>query len=264
MAALRFVRHQRTLKNMCGRYVIAKATADLADAAGADWVAETLWQPSYNIAPTTSVPVLVERAEADGELKRELHLAHWGLIPPWAKDTKVGARAFNARSETVTEKPTFKKPILSQRCALVADGYYEWEKDSAGNKTPHYVHPTNSGAEGEGLIFFAGIYQWWKTPEGKWLLSASMLTMDSPAPEDPDPTLAKLARLHHRIPIALDPAQLDHWIQPQDLSTEEAQGLVASAAEHCFDIAKTWHVEPVGKAVGNVRNNSPELIIPVR
>lgn len=248
---------------MCGRYVIAKATADLVSATGAEWAAEALWQPSYNIAPTTSVPVLVERASDEGELRRELHLAHWGLIPPWAKDTKVGVRAFNARSETVTQKPTFAKPIRSQRCALVADGYYEWQKDAAGNKTPHYVHPADSGADGPGLIYFAGIYQWWKTPEGQWLLSTSMLTMDSPEAEDADETLAKLASLHHRIPIVLNPNHVNEWIHPQQLSAEQAQELVDSAAAECFEVVRHWAVEAVDAAVGNVRNNSPELILPV-
>ena len=248
---------------MCGRFVIAKATADLVSTTGAEWAAEALWQPSYNIAPTTSVPVLVERTTADGELSRELHLAHWGLIPPWAKDTKVGVRAFNARSETVTEKPTFAKPIRSQRCTLVADGYYEWQKDASGTKTPHYVHPVDSGADGAGLIYFAGIYQWWKTPEGDWLLSTSMLTMDSPAAEDADPTLAKLAALHHRIPIVLHPDHVAEWIHPQELTADQAQALVADAADGCFEVVRHWEVDVVDKAVGNVRNNSPELIRPV-
>ncbi len=248
---------------MCGRYVIAKATADLVSATGADWAAETLWQPSYNIAPTTSVPVLVERATAEGELSRELHLAHWGLVPPWAKDAKVGVRAFNARSETVTQKPTFAKPVRSQRCALVADGYYEWQKDEAGGKTPHYVHPPDSGADGAGLIYFAGIYQWWKTPEDQWLLSASMLTMDSPAADEQDPTLATLATLHHRIPVVLNPERLTEWIQPREFTADQAQTLVASAAAECFEVVRHWSVDRVDPAVGNVRNNSPELIVPV-
>lgn len=244
---------------MCGRYVIAKASADLVSSTGADWASETLWNPSYNIAPTTTVPIIVERLVED-QLLTELHLAKWGLIPPWAKDEKVGVRAFNARSETVTEKPTFKNPIRSQRCALPADGYYEWLKHSDNSKTPYYTSPANP----EEMIYFAGIYQWWKTPENQWLLSCSMLTMDSPSADDPDPVLAELATLHHRIPIALHKDFVPTWIQPEKLSLPETEALVEEAQVGCFDVARTWKLQEVDRAVGNVRNNTPELIAPVK
>jgi SOS response associated peptidase (SRAP) len=90
------------------------------------------WSPRYNIAPSQSVPVV--RQDATRSV-RSFSLMRWGLIPFWAKDAKAGHKMINARAETIAEKPAFREPLLSRRCLIPADGFYEWSKFSKG-KSP--------------------------------------------------------------------------------------------------------------------------------
>ena len=106
---------------MCGRYVITRSAGDLGGIFevrnnGLDLE----FAPGYNVAPTREVPVVWQDWD-----ERRLGLARWGLIPTWAKDIRVGVRAFNARIETAAEKPTFRGAFVKRRCVLPADDYYE-------------------------------------------------------------------------------------------------------------------------------------------
>ncbi|MGW5854318.1 MULTISPECIES: SOS response-associated peptidase [Micrococcus] len=275
---------------MCGRYVMARAAGDLVRLGGGMLPDETLeLRPNWNVAPTADVPILLERAmdgdgagasgggEApDGEVRRELHVARWGLVPPWAKELSVGSRAFNARSETVAQKPTFRAAVRSRRCAVPVEGYYEWKKPEPGakgadgkaaEKQPFYVHPAGAG-DGEGpVIWFAGLYEWWQDPEAKaagedaWVLSTSILTMAAPNMEAEDPLLAELGELHDRLPVPLGAEAMARWLEPGKLgSAEEAELLVDEVCAQAYGVASGWRLRPVGSAVGNVRNNGPELI----
>jgi putative SOS response-associated peptidase YedK len=270
---------------MCGRYVIARAVGDLMAATGAvpdeslgDDDHDRL-RANWNTAPTTDVPIVLERLAAgddDGELVRELHVARWGLVPGWAKDPAVGSKMFNARSETVLEKPSFRKAVRARRCAVPANGYYEWKKEpgKGGRKQPFYIHPEDPAE----TIWFAGIYEWWKVPEGTelrsaalrpgrdgagstWLLSCSVLTTDSPEPSEEHPVLTELHELHDRMPIPLAPEHLGDWLRPGE---DEAPQLVDMVRAEAHRTAARWVLDPVGPAVGNVRNNSPELVVPQR
>ena len=89
---------------------------------------------------------------------RRLEPARWGLVPSWAKDPSIGARAFNARSEELEDKPMFRKALEKRRAVVPASGYYEWKKED-DEKVPHYIHP----ADGSPLLM-AGLYEWWKDP----------------------------------------------------------------------------------------------------
>ncbi|GHD01972.1 DUF159 family protein [Zhihengliuella salsuginis] len=218
--------------------------------------------PSWNVAPTSDVPIVLERL-VDGEARREVHVAHWGLVPRWAEDPRIGVRAFNARSETVTEKPMFRSAVVSRRCAVPMDGYYEWKRQGAGRsaaKQPYFVHP-----EGGGLSFFAGLYEWWRDPEvaagepGGWMLSTSIVTMPSPDPGSGG-VLGDLGRLHDRLPVPLSREGLAGWLDP---AGREASPLVERIRAEAYDVAASWRLDPVGAAVGNVRNDGPGLIEPV-
>ncbi|WP_269928097.1 SOS response-associated peptidase [Kocuria massiliensis] len=252
---------------MCGRYVIARAAGDLLGGVVLD---ETL--ENYNVAPTHTVPILVDHRN-DDEWRREVHAARWGLLPRWAKDESFSSRAFNARSETVVEKPTFRHAVKAQRCAVPATGYYEWKKatsQSAGKptKTPYYIHPRND----EETIYFAGLYEWWKIPDGdqagEWLLSTTILTMPSPSAEEADQmdseVLKQLGELHDRLPIPLqatgrDDDAMTAWMRSED----EPQDAVQSLRAQAYDVARNWQLTEVGREVGSVSNNGPELIQPV-
>ncbi|WP_343830509.1 SOS response-associated peptidase [Glutamicibacter creatinolyticus] len=237
---------------MCGRYVMAKAIGDLVAEAEAEADANLELRQSWNVAPTTDVPIVLERL-IDGQLHRQVHVARWGLVPGWAKDLSVGVRAFNARSETAESKPTFRAAVKKRRAAVPVEGYYEWKKEPGGKKRPYFVH-TGDGS----LIFFAGLYEWWKDEDGSWILSTSILTMESPEESEPG-VLGELAGLHDRLPIPMDKDMMARWLAPMD---EDGAGLIEQLREQAFDVASQWAMHEVDSAVGNVRNNSPELVEP--
>lgn len=236
---------------MCGRYVMAKAIGDLVAEAEAEADANLELRQSWNVAPTTDVPIVLERL-VEGELHRQIHVARWGLVPGWAKDLSVGVRAFNARSETVESKPTFRSAVKKRRAAVPVQGYYEWKKVGA-KKHPYFVHHP----AGE-LIFFAGLYEWWKDADDSWVLSTTILTMDSP-PADAPGVLAELAELHDRLPIPMDQQTMKQWLDPAACDTAV---LLDELRANAFDVAAHWTLHEVDPAVGNVRNNYAELIEP--
>lgn len=255
---------------------MARAAGDLVALGGGELPDERLeLRRSWNVAPTSDVPILLER-EADGAVRRELHVARWGLVPSWAKGLAVGSRAFNARSETVASKPTFRAAVRARRCAVPVEGYYEWKAPAPGakgpdgkaaKKQPYYVHPAGAG-DGEGpVIWFAGLYEWWQDPEAEaagrdpWVLSTTILTMAAPDADDEDEVLGSLGDLHDRLPVPLDAETMDAWLTPGRLgSAEEADALVGQVCAGAYDVAAGWVLRPVGTAVGNVRNDGPELI----
>lgn len=244
---------------MCGRYVIARSTGDIAgelNATPGDSYQERI---GYNVAPTTPVPIVLERADDDGEIHRELHTARWGLLPSWAKDDKLSYKTFNARSESVTEKPTFRSAVRSKRCAVPADAYYEWLKDG-DQKRPHLIRPKDGS-----LISFAGLYEWWRDPKGPedapWLLSCTILTGPSSQP-GAGGVLDDLSALHDRLPLPMSQSMTAKWLTPSKLDKEEAADLVQQVRDQATDVAASWELYEVDKAVGNVRNQGPELVKP--
>lgn len=250
---------------MCGRYVMARAVGDLLAVFDAELENEIALEKSWNVAPTDAVPIVLERL-VDDDVKRQLHVAKWGLVPSWAKDPKGGARLINARSETLLEKPSFKKAVVARRCAVPADGYYEWKKGEGKNKQPYYVHPV----DGHGLVF-AGLYEWWRdqsaSPDdpARWLLSMSILTADTPTADSARTRRSasvfdELTSLHDRVPLPMSTETMEAWLDPRE---KDAAGLVDLVRSRAHDAAADWTLDPVGAAVGNVRNNSPELIEPV-
>ena len=118
---------------MCGRYSLATPTEALAELFQLQTALPSL-RPRYNIAPTQ--PVAVVRRSTEGE--REMVIMHWGLIPSWAKEPDIGNRLINARSETVSEKPSFRSAFKRRRCLVPTDGFYEWQRLNK-RKQPHYI-----------------------------------------------------------------------------------------------------------------------------
>lgn len=244
---------------MCGRYVQSKAAGQLSVDLRADFgdgLQETI---SWNIAPTAPVPIVVDRPHGE-RAHRELHTARWGLLPIWAKDKAQSARAFNARSETVADKPTFRSAVRSRRCAVPADAYYEWHA-SGGTKQPYAVRRADGASH-----LFAGLYEWWRPqdagPQEPWVLSCTILTGPSPD-HGHDGVLGELAGLHDRMPLPLADATLEEWLAPGKLTKPDAEHLVSRVRSEALHVASAWEVSPVGRAVGNVRNDGPELLDPV-
>lgn len=234
---------------MCGRYTSYSVLGDVQLAFDIDSLGsecESL-RPSWNVAPTQDIPIVVERIaleaveHAPNGVVRELHVARWGLVPPWSKDPAKGPQLINARIETLAEKRTFAQSLAKRRCIVPADGYYEWQA-AAGGKIPHYIHSA-SGA----LLAFAGLYGWWKNPDGTWLLTATIITASAQG---------NLAAIHDRNPVVLTSAEYASWLDPSQQDPHAALALIGRPNQ-------TLRADVVAKAVGNIRNNSPENIVPV-
>lgn len=280
---------------MCGRYVL-EFDHDLY--VGDRKVGTDIY--NYNVAPTSTVPILVERVVQETLFTRELHTARWGLLPGWAKDASFSARAFNARSETIFEKPTFRHAAVNGHCAVPVSGYYEWKTETLSSgktqKTPYFIYRKDRKP-----IYFAGLYEWWKVTEaeavkekspyagkmGEWVLSCSIITMDSPdewavaelgeSGLDESTTL-KLSQLHDRLPVPLtfngtEDDGVSTWLRSGKIAGETnlpSSGMVTVSARESLNelmdqaYAQTteWTMHPVSNAVGNVRNNGPQLIEP--
>ena len=239
---------------MCGRYANARRDADLIDAFGIEGVRDPQLEPSWNVAPMQDVRIVVEQLKKDdtGESAgRQLRTARWGLVPSWAKDPTIGSRLINARSETITEKPSFKAAAGKRRCIVPADGYYEWQNlaEAGQKKQPHYLH-----AEDERSLAFAGLYEWWRDPElpddhpEKWRCTNTILTTTA---------ADTLGHVHDRSPVIVPPDMLADWLNPAITDLADVRELVAAIPEpHLVP-------RPVDRAVGNVRNNGPQLIEPI-
>ena len=242
---------------MCGRFVVAKTVGEILTIFEADEIVGDIPGPSFNIAPTQPIAIIVDRSfEKDeqggplGELNREIHAARWGLVPRWSKDGPgSSAPLINGRIESILEKPSFKDSVVRRRCVIPASGYYEWHVNGDGTKQPYYI-----SAGVDGMFALAGLYEWWLDPTkatndpNRWLLSATTLTKDS-APE--------LAHIHDRNPVLLSPATFEAWIDPH---IEGDQDLLDAVAGESDVVASEAEFYPVDQAVGAVRNNSPELI----
>lgn len=214
---------------MCGRYT---AHFDKAAFAKTFNVQPPLFE-SYNLAPTQIAPILWER---DGV--REVLAARWGLIPPWVKDPAAfKANLFNARSETILEKASFKRPFKHQRCIVPASGFYEWKR-LGSQKQPYYIHPT----DGEPLAL-AGLWERW----GKGEESFASFTILTTAAN------ALMRPLHERMPVILAPETFSEWLDPEVEGAEVLDLLCPLEADRL-------EAHPVDKRVGRVGENDPGLI----
>ena len=177
---------------MCGRYTNLlswREIVELYEITNLDYRPNLA--PRYNVAPSQNVPIV--------KAGRELAIVRWGLIPSWSKDEKIAYRTINARAETVAEKPAFRSAFKARRCLVPATGFYEWQARENGPKQPYYVH----GRDDRPLTF-AGLWESWKGPAGL-IESCSIIVTDANDFMKP---------LHHRMPVILDPAEFDAWLDP--------------------------------------------------
>lgn len=218
---------------MCGRFIIKSDLEQIQLAFSIDQV-EAQVQPSYNIAPTQSIVTVAQR---DGQ--NVLENMRWGLIPVWAKDMSIGSKMINARAESVAEKASFKRPLKSRRCLIVADGFYEWQKEGA-KKIPMFIH-----LKSQKPFAFAGLYDVWKSPDGDWITSCAIITT---RPNE------LMETIHNRMPVILPKTAYKPWL---DVSNQDLDELVALLQPYPADKMLAYPVSPL---VNSPRNNSPECI----
>jgi len=222
---------------MCGRFTLTDPNADLAVQFNLPEI--PAMQPRYNIAPTQPVAAVRTARESKG---RELVMLQWGLIPFWAKDPKIGARMINARSETAAEKPSFRAAFRRRRCLVIADGFYEWQKQN-GNKQPFFIHLRDARP-----FAFAGLWEHWEGPDDSIIESCTLLTCD---PND------FLRAVHNRMPVILDPEHYDLWLNPEVQQPDTLQPLLRPYAAEDMD------AYPVSRYVNSPGNDSPKCIEPL-
>ncbi len=235
---------------MCGRFVSSSSADEIARYFDADQVSEQAVgkDANYNTAPTSDVFVVY----SDGTV-RNLDTFHWGLIPSWAKDLKIGNKLINARAETVAEKPSFRSAFKRKRCIVPVDGFYEWAKveGEGKKKQPYFVERPDAEP-----YAFAGLWEEWTgslaaegadgvEPEEITIRSTTIIT--GPANE-------KMSEIHHRMPVILPSDSWDEWLDPSQQDTDRVRALLVPTPRELI----TLH--PVSTEVNNVRNKGEHLI----
>ncbi|MGC8462462.1 MAG: SOS response-associated peptidase [Acidimicrobiales bacterium] len=265
---------------MCGRVALFTPPERLARILDAACVAglagrdPSLWHPSYNVGPTSTLlgvtkgfppgapagfppgaPAGPPAEDPSGDREARVDPPHrvlapcrWGLVPPWADDPRIGSRLFNARAETVATKPAFRSAFRRRRLVLPVDGFYEWGPSGRGRR-PHYVRRADGAP-----VLLAGVWETWAPPPGEVppgevppLQTCTVITTDAGA---------DTGDIHDRMPVVLGADQVDDWIDPSPSDDVLASLLVPAP------VGTLVH-HPVGLRVGNVRNDGPDLIAPV-
>jgi putative SOS response-associated peptidase YedK len=219
---------------MCGRYKLTAQEKWLSflfnlPPEDVDWVVR------WNVAPTQEVATVRQHGK---EPRRIFTRMRWGLIPSWAKDASFGPKAINAVAETAAEKPAFREPMRRQRCLIPADGFYEWKQSGGKVKQPYKIEMTEGG-----VFAFAGLWDRWKDPSGREIVTCTILTTEANA---------LLKDIHHRMPVILKPEDYDLWLDPGVTDPAKVADLLKP-----FD-AREMRKHTVGTAVNKVANDGPE------
>lgn len=246
---------------MCGRYFRTSDKQKIAEDYRAGKVFDDPLVADYNIAPTTFQPVI--RLSRDSS-ERELALLRWGLVPFFATSLKEfkGLTTFNARAESMGTSATWREPLKRRRCLVPADGFYEWmakvvepkpgapvkrpaKSQSKGTKQPFAISLTNSEP-----MAFAGLWDAWKEPKkspqevDRWMQSFSIVTTEANE---------LMAPIHDRMPVILQRRDWEEWLDRDDSRPPPVHLL------RPYD-ADAMKAETCNSAVGNVRNNGPEML----
>ena len=219
---------------MCGRYTLFTDIEEIKERFDIQGSFDEEYQFSYNIAPSQSVLSVIN----DGARNR-LGYLRWGLIPFWAKDEKVGYKMINARAETIAEKASFKNAYKKKRCLIIADSFYEWKK------TPERKIPMRIKLKNHAPFGMAGIWESWKSPEGRSIYTCSVITT---VPNE------LMTSIHDRMPVILKPEDEKDWLNPSINDAAYLQQYLKS-----FDSEQMEAFE-VSTDVNSTKNNSPNLI----
>lgn len=221
---------------MCGRFTLTADQDSFEDRFSFTGF-ELGWVPSFNIAPTQDVLTVTN----DGS-ENHAKLTRWGLVPSWAKDSKIGNRMINARAETLAEKPSFRTAFRLRRCLIIADGFYEWKREGS-QKIPMRIT-----AESGGMFAFAGLWETWKQPDNSWLLTCAIITTSANE---------FMTSIHDRMPVILPRESEVLWL---DHDEQDVATLSELLLPYDSDQMEAYEVSTL---VNSPRNNSPELISPV-
>ena len=224
-------------ETMCGRYSVKQDLKKVEEQLklGLSEKAKN-WKPSFNIAPSQFAPVVTS------DKPDELDVFHFGLVPHWAKDKKVGYKMINARSETLLEKPSFKPLVVNnKRCLVLADSFFEWKREGK-EKQPFRIYLPERE-----VFFFAGLWSSWKDPEGEMYNSYSIITT---APNK------LMEKIHDRMPVILTREEEKLWLDPDQNPKDLLKLLNAYPAD-------SMEAYKISNEVNNPGNNPPRILDPV-
>jgi putative SOS response-associated peptidase YedK len=225
---------------MCGRISMEAMLQDIVREFGVDSKQARELQANYNIKPTEDLYVIT---------KDQISVASWGMIAPWSKSNseaqKSQSKAINARSETVHEKPTFKKAFRRSRCLVPATGYYEWATELGDYKPRQPIYISRDDGK---IMAFAGINNRWISPEGESRDSVSIITREA---------VGDLAKFHSRMPMFLPRDRWGKWLDTDLQDVETIRNLFEG-----FQPDANLQFWPVADLVNSIRNKGPELIAP--
>jgi putative SOS response-associated peptidase YedK len=253
---------------MCGRYFRRSEKQQIAERFHAGKIFDDPLTADYNIAPPTFQPI-IRLSRDSGE--REMALLRWGMVPFFASSLKEfkGMTTFNARAESVTTSATWREPLQRRRCLIPADGFYEWAEKVAETRAgargklqsakPQTGKPqSRSGRQpyaitlaGCGMMAIAGLWDAWKEPKkspqevDRWLQSFAMVTTGANA---------LMAPICDRMPVILHERDWEEWLDRDDSKPAPVHLLRPYEAE-------AMRMEACNTAVGNVRNNGPEMLV---
>jgi len=214
---------------MCGRFARINTTKEIKEIFNIDQI-EIELKPSYNIAPTQDVAVIVENGQS------KLTAMRWGLIPFWAKYESIGSKLINARGETVDERPSFRHSFEKRRCLIVANGFYEWQHRGKG-EYPFFIH-----IKGNKPFCFAGIYDNWNSPDGEKITSCCIITTDASQ---------EIKSIHPRMPVILKREDFSVWLK--NSNPHELKKLLVPYSQNL-------EFQRVSSDVNSPTNNYSELI----
>ncbi len=233
---------------MCGRFVRKTTALEISDIFSCSLDTDEL-PISFNVAPTSRILGIVHSTGGPSVVSFS-----WGLIPRWAPDASRAASLINARIETVAEKPSFRDLVSQHRCVLPMDGYFEWKEQLRQDamrpiKQPYYfsVH-SQSRYSHQGVLAVAGLWTAWKDPNqssGQVMHTAVALTTNANE---------MVSRVHHRMPVLLDPSGVAHWLDEKNVNPLAQIQVVDNEA---------LVVCAVNTKVNSSRNNGSELIEPI-
>ena len=220
---------------MCGRFTLTKTPEQLNTYLDRLEIAPIgSFTPQYNIAPSQNILSIVVK-----ENQWQTEYLRWGLIPPWSKQGLKSKPLINARRETLAEKASFKHALVSRRCLILADGFYEWSHDSHG-KNPLFFQLNDRP-----LFAFAGLWESWQNNDGKTIHSTTIINTSAQG---------VMGEIHPRMPVVLSPDVYDNWLDRDITDTKYLNELLLN------NLGTKFNYYPVTQKVNSVKNNSPDLL----
>lgn len=228
---------------MCGRFAITLPPQAMRELFG--YVEQPNFPPRYNIAPTQPIPI-VRAIREDGEVVRHLTLVRWAFLPGFVKDPKTFPLIFNARSEGLADKASFRNALRRRRCLVPADVFYEWHRTGSGKSARSQAYLCRR-VDGE-TMGLAALWETWMGPNGEEVDTACIVTAEANA-------LSGV--IHPRLPVVLERRHWAAWLQPDDDAADQAAGLLQTPADEVLAFV------PISDAVNKVDRDSPEIQEPV-